>query len=281
MFSFTKEKLLPWSHCHGRGCLYGPAEGELQDLACDSFFLSSRTYSAMWFPRKGSRTFASAHQVFGQSRAFCCVHLSCDLFRLLVFSHILRLAAERDVLFCSKKSLKVTTFPFLPLIIHIIGCFRLERSMASTCSSDHRVMRTEGPCGCVVEVGSSQAGATPANTTSPKCSCTCCGHNCRCTETKGRCDCAERMEAAAKKDQPTTICAEAPKGCALELGGSDVCATCGRKGCRCIALKGRCECPVTSTGCCTPEAGVEEACPTCNRTGCRCIALKGHCGCAK
>lgn len=281
MFSFTKEKLLPWSHCHGRGCLYGPAEGELQDLACDSFFLINQDIQRNVVPKEGKSYFC-----FGPPGVWSksCVLLRAFVVRLVSLagvSHILRQAAERDVLFCSKKTLKVITFPFLPLIIHIIGCFRLERSMASTCSSDHRVMRTEGPCGCVVEVGSSQAGATPANTTSPKCSCTCCGHNCRCTETKGRCDCAERMEAAAKKDQPTTICAEAPKGCALELGGSDVCATCGRKGCRCIALKGRCECPVTSTGCCTPEAGVEEACPTCNRTGCRCIALKGHCGCAK
>lgn len=102
------------------------------------------------------------------------------------------------------------------------------------------MIRTEGPCGCIMEVGGDALGAT--TTTPAKCPCV----SCRCVETKGRCDCAARTEMAAKKHLPTTASVTAPVGCVVELGEEDVCGTCGRAGCRCIALKGSCQCPVVA-----------------------------------
>lgn len=62
-------------------------------------------------------------------------------------------------------------------------------------------------------------------------------------ELKGRCDCMERLQA--HQTAPMGQEERAPKGCILEAGVSEdteACGTCGVKGCRCIALKGRCDC---------------------------------------
>lgn len=107
------------------------------------------------------------------------------------------------------------------------------------------MIRKEGPCGCITQVGGDEAlGAT--TTTPAKCPCVSCGEGCRCVETKGRCDCAERIETANKEHRLTTASVTAPVGCVVELGEEDVCGTCGRAGCRCIALKGSCQCPAVA-----------------------------------
>jgi hypothetical protein len=101
----------------------------------------------------------------------------------------------------------------------------------------------EGPCGCIVEVGSEETGEM-STSTHGRCTCSCCGANCRCIQSKGRCNCAERMKSAAEAHRPTTGKVVAPPGCVVEIGAEDVCSTCGLKGCRCDHTKGRCECSV-------------------------------------
>ena len=87
--------------------------------------------------------------------------------------------------------------------------------MNSTSTTKHPVIRKEGPCGCIMQVGGDEApGAT--TTTPAKCHCVSCGEGCRCVETKGRCDCRERIETAAKEHRPTTSSVEAPVGCAMD-----------------------------------------------------------------
>lgn len=104
------------------------------------------------------------------------------------------------------------------------------------------MIREEGPCGCIMQVGGDKT-LTGATATTAACPCACCREGCRCVETKGKCDCAERIETAAKEHRPTTSSVMAPMGCVVELGEEDVCGTCGMPGCRCIARQGRCDCP--------------------------------------
>ena len=123
--------------------------------------------------------------------------------------------------------------------------------MASASTSEHAtLMQKEAPCGCIMQVGAGEAMGTTTTTTTSKCPCECCGEGCRCIEVKGKCDCAEKMQAAAQEvhhaattpAMVSTTTVTAPVGCVVEAGNEETCPTCGGKGCKCIALKGRCDC---------------------------------------
>jgi hypothetical protein len=97
------------------------------------------------------------------------------------------------------------------------------------------------PCGCIQQASEREGEGGGKSTT---CAEACCGTGCRCMELKGRCDCAERLQA----HETTAMGKEerVPKGCIVEAGasGAEACPTCGVQGCHCIEIKGSCDCPV-------------------------------------
>lgn len=103
------------------------------------------------------------------------------------------------------------------------------------------------PCGCITQVseggpGAATSGAAAAGETTKKCTCACCGAGCRCVELKGRCDCQERLEAHVTSGIKEAI--TVPAKCVVEAGVMEgvECPTCGSKGCKCVEIKGRCDC---------------------------------------
>lgn len=135
------------------------------------------------------------------------------------------------------RSLQSIGFTFLPPDFPVRKSTTTEpTNQAPSMSTKHPIvsLAKETPCGCVQQAGEGGGGAV--------CSGACCGEGCRCAQLKGKCDCAERLQA----NETTAMGQEerVPKGCIVEAGVTEgeACGVCGVKGCHCMELKGRCDC---------------------------------------